>query len=141
LLNQVLEAYPTQVRFVYKQFPLPMHQNARPASEASMFAKAHGKFWEMHDLLFENFGSLTMDNIKSFARKLGLDDKAMEASITSQAFKAEIEKDIADAGKAAVNSTPTIFINGKRLQNRSFDGFKQMIDDALKAKGSETASK
>ena len=135
MLKQVLEAYPTQVRYIYKQFPLPMHPNARPAAEAAMFARERGKFWEMHDLIFQNFYQLSMDDLKKFARDLGLDDRALEASINRQAFKAAIDKDVADAQKATVTATPSFFVNGRRLQQRTFKGFKKMIDEALAAKG------
>ena len=141
MLKQVMDAYPKQVRFVYKHYPLPMHPNARPASEAAMFAKKHGKFWEMHEMIFQNFSQLGMDKYKAFAKQLGLDEGALEASITGQAFKAEIDKDVQDGQKAAVTGTPSIFVNGKRLQNRSFEGFKQMIDVILKEKGAQPAAK
>lgn len=133
MLKQVLEAYPTQVRFVYKHFPLPMHANARPAAEAALFARKHGKFWEMHELIFQNFSQLTLENLKKFGAQVGLDPEALGASVTQQAFKAEIDRDMADARKAMVNSTPSIFVNGRRLQNRTFEEFKRMIDAALAA--------
>ncbi len=119
---------------VYKQFPLSFHQNARPASEAALFARKNGKFHEMHDLLFKNFRQLTMENLKSFARQLGLDEAALEESVTKQAFKAEIDKDLDDGRKAAVSGTPTVFVNGKRVAQRDFAAMSKMIDEIL-AKG------
>lgn len=135
-----MDAYPKDVRFVYKHFPLPMHSNARPASEAAEFARQHGKFWEMHELLFQNFGNLTMDTFRSLAKQVGLDEKALEASVSSQAFKAKIDKDVEDGRKATVQGTPTIFVNGKRLQQRTFEGFKAAIEEAKKTKSASVAS-
>ncbi len=106
-----------------------------------MFAQKHGKFWEMHKLLFENAQKLTIDNIKSLAQQIGLDEKALEESVSKQAFKAAIDKDVGDGGKAGVSGTPTLFVNGKRVMNRDFANIKRMIDEALAAKGSEKAAK
>src|SRR5262245_7684755 len=135
-----MDAYPKDVRFVFKHFPLPMHPNARPAAEAAEFARQHGKFWELHDLLFQNFGNLTMDTLRNLGKQVGLDEKALEASVTSQANKTKIEKDVEGCRKATVQGTPTIFVNGKRLQQRTFEGFKAAIDDAKKAKSASVAS-
>jgi len=129
------------VRLVYKHFPLPFHSNARPASAAALFAGRHGKFWQMHDLIFKNSEALTMNNLKGFAIYLGLDPKALESSVTGQAFKAVIDKDIEDAAKAAVTGTPTVFINGKRVPRRDFDTVKKMIDGALAEKEPRTAAR
>ncbi|HET6373484.1 MAG TPA: thioredoxin domain-containing protein [Candidatus Polarisedimenticolia bacterium] len=141
LLKQLLDAYPQKARLVAKQFPLSFHQNARPASEAALFAKSKGKFWEMHDLLFQNSRALTMDNFKAFAKQLGLDEAALEASVTAQTYKTDIDKEIQDGQKVGVSGTPTLFINGKKVLKRDFDSMKQMIEDALKAKESTAAAK
>ncbi len=123
-----------------KQFPLSFHQNARPASEAALFAQKHGKYWEMHDLLFQNVKQLTMENFKTFARQLGLDEAALEQSVKSQAFKATIEKDLAEGLKVGVNGTPTLFVNGKRVTVRDFASIKGMIDEALGRTGAPASA-
>jgi protein-disulfide isomerase len=137
-----MDAYPNKIRFVYKQFPLSFHQNARSASEAAVFAKEHGKFWEMHELIFQNNQAMnknTPDQIlevyKGFATQLGLDGKALETSVKNQSFKAAIDKDLADGAKAGVQGTPTVFINGKRLPRRDFETIKGMIDAILASGG------
>ena len=130
----MLAAYPNDVKLVLKHFPLSFHQNARPAAEAAEFAQEHGKFWEMHDLLFKNQRTLGMDSYKSFASQLGLDPAALEKAINSEAGKTRIEKDIADGRKANVTGTPTIYINGKKLQRRDFATIKQIIDGILASK-------
>ena len=137
-----MDAYPNKIRFVYKQFPLSFHQNARSASETAVFAKEHGKFWEMHELIFQNNQAMNkntpeqiMEIYKGFAKQLGLDDKSLEDSVKKQAFKAVIDKDLADGQKAGVQGTPTVFINGKRLPQRNFETIKGMIDAILGSSG------
>ena len=132
----MLQAYPSDVNFVYKQFPLPatMHPNAMNASKAAVAAGKQGKFWEMHDIMFKNNRELTYDKLKEYAGQIGLDVARWEKDFASPEVQAQIDKEMAEGRAADVQGTPTFFVNGKRLGNRSLDGFKQMIDEA-KAKG------
>jgi len=133
----VLQAYPSDVNFVYKQFPLPatMHPNALPSSKAAVAAGKQGKFWEMHDIIFKNNRELSYDKLKEYAGQVGLDVARWEKDFNSPDVQQAIDKELADGRAADVQGTPTFFVNGKRVANRSLEGFKQMIDDALKAKG------
>ena len=133
----MLQAYPNDVNFVYKQFPLPatMHPNALPSSKAAVAAGKQGKFWEMHDIIFKNNRELSYDKLKEYAGQVGLDVARWEKDYNSSDVQQAIDKELADGRAADVQGTPTFFVNGKRVANRSLDGFKQMIDDALKAKG------
>lgn len=133
----MLQAYPSDVNFVYKQFPLPatMHPNALPSSKAAVAAGKQGKFWEMHDIIFKNNRELSYDKLKEYAGQVGLDVARWEKDFNSPDVQQAIDKELADGRAADVQGTPTFFVNGKRVANRSLDGFKQMIDDALKAKG------
>jgi protein-disulfide isomerase len=132
LMKQVLEAYPKDVRLVYKQFPLTtIHPQAMPAAKAALAAGRQGKYWEMHDLLFENQRQLGPDKYTEFAEKLALDVPQFQKDMESPEVLAQINRDIQDGKAADVRGTPTLFVNGKRLMNRSFDGFRQMIDAAL----------
>jgi protein-disulfide isomerase len=132
LIKEALAAYPTQARLVYKQFPLVgIHPQAMPAAIAAVAAQKQGKFWEMHDLLFANQRELAPEQIKSYARQLGLDMAKFEADLQSEDVKAAIQDDMQLAQRAGVRGTPTVFVNGKLLQNRSLDGFKQLIDPIL----------
>ena len=133
----MLQAYPSDVNFVYKQFPLPatMHPNALPASKAAVAAGKQGKFWEMHDIIFKNNRELSYDKLKEYAGQVGLDVARWEKDYNSPDVQQAIDKELADGRAADVQGTPTFFVNGKRVANRSLEGFKQMIDDALKAKG------
>ncbi len=137
-MDQVLKAYPNDVKFVYKEFPLTsIHQNAMNAAKAAVAAQKQNKFWEMHDKLFANQRALTLDNLKQYAQEIGLDMAKFEKDMTSPEVQKQIEDDSKLAQQVQVTGTPTLFLNGKRVMNRSFDGLKQMIDEALKqpAKG------
>ena len=133
----MLKAYPNDVNFVYKEFPLPatMHPNAMPAAKAAVAAGKQGKFWEMHDIMFQNNRELTYDKLKEYAGKIGLDVARWEQDFNSPDVQQQIDREMADGRAVDVSGTPTFFINGKRVMNRSFDGFKDMIEAAMKDQG------
>jgi protein-disulfide isomerase len=134
-VDQVLKAYPNEVKFVYKEFPLSsIHQNALNAAKAAVAAQKQGKFWEMHDKLFANQRALSPDNLKQYAKEIGLNVAKFEKDMTSPEVQKQIADDMKLAQEADVRGTPTLFLNGKRVMNRSFEGLKQMIDEALKQK-------
>jgi len=134
-VDQVLKAYPNEVKFVFKEFPLTsIHQNALNAAKAVAAAQKQGKFWEMHDKLFANQRALLPDNLKQYAQEIGLDVAKFEKDMTSPEVQKQIDADMKLAQDAEVRGTPTMFLNGKRVMNRSFEGLKQMIDEALKQK-------
>jgi protein-disulfide isomerase len=136
LIDQVLAAYPKQVRLVYKQFPLEqIHQNAMPAAKASIAAAKQNKFWEMHDELFKISRELTPENIRSKAQALGLDMKKFDEDMASPATEKAVRDDVALGRSVEVQGTPTLFINGKRVMNRSLEGLKAMIEEAAKKSG------
>ena len=132
LLDKITDAYPKDVKFVYKNYPLPFHKNAMPAAKAAIAAGKQGKFWEMHDKLFENQRSLSDDFYVQTAKELGLDVEQFKKDMESDATKNQIEQEMKEARAAAVRGTPTIFIDGKKPQGRSFELFKGLIDNALK---------
>ena len=134
LTDQVLKAYPKQVKLVYKEFPLTtIHQYAMPAARAALAAGKQGKFWEMHDKLFANQRALQPDNLKQYAKEIGLDVAKFEQDMASADIQKEIDEDVKLAQQSQVGGTPTMFVNGKRVTNRTFDGLKQMVEEALKA--------
>jgi protein-disulfide isomerase len=129
LVKQVIETYPKDVRLVYKQFPLTsIHPNAMPASKAALAAGRQGKFWEMHHLIFDNQRQLGPEKYTELAEKLELDVPQFQKDMESPEILAQINREMQEGKAADVTGTPTIFVNGKRLMNRSFDGFKQMIE-------------
>lgn len=133
-LKQVLEAYPNDVKLVFKDFPLSFHKQAINAAKAARAAGEQGKYWEMHDLLFENFSQLNDSSYKEFAAKLKLDETRFMADFQSNKYDNLIQQDIILGQSAEVGGTPTLFLNGKRMQGRSFDDFKTAIEGYLKKK-------
>jgi protein-disulfide isomerase len=128
----VLEQYPDKVKIVKKPFPLRMHKMARPAAIAALAAADQGKFWEYNDKLFANLRSLSDQKFIEIAQELGLDMDAFQKSLKDPKHQAIISKNALDGAMVGVTGTPSIFVNGRRIKNRSLNGFKQMIDAALK---------
>ena len=133
LIADVLKKYPKGVRFVYKQFPLPMHPMARPAAQASLAAQEQGKFWEMHDVLIENQPTLDVAKFPDYAKQAGLDIARFKRDLEQK--KAEYDKRI-DAEmqlgtSSDVRGTPTLYIGGKKVSARTLDGMSTMIDQEL----------
>ena len=131
-LKKVLVAFPDDVRLIFKQYPLSsIHQYARQAAAASLAAQQQGKFWEMHDKMFQNFTAINEENLAIWARQLELDMEDFERALQTGQYDAMVRKDMADGAAAMVRGTPTMFVNGKRVTDRSFEGFKRMIQEAL----------
>ena len=133
LVKEALAAYPSKARVVFKHFPLTsIHPNALNAALAATAAQQQGKFWEMHEKLFDNQRELAPEQIKQYAGELGLDLAKFEADMKSEQVKAQVQEDMQLGQRVGVRGTPTIFVNGKIVQNRSLDGFKELIDPVLK---------
>jgi predicted DsbA family dithiol-disulfide isomerase len=131
LLNDVAMAYPETVRLVHKHFPLRRHEMSRPAARAAFAAQQQGKFWEYHRRLYENFENLTPEFLRETGRELDLDMERFEADMNSKAAMGAIQRDVQDAREADVRGVPTVFINGRKLKNRSIDAFQELIEKAM----------
>ncbi len=129
-----MEAYPNDIRFVYKNYPLPFHKQAMPAAKAAVAAGSQGKFWEMHDKIFENYRALNDDYFTKAAGEIGLDVAKFKTDLDAAKTTSHIDAEMAEARTAGVRGTPTIFINGKKPQGRSFELYKGIIDGILKEK-------
>jgi protein-disulfide isomerase len=134
LLRQVLEKYPNDVKLVVKQFPLPMHGYARKAATAALAAGKQGKFWEIHEKLFTNQNDLTDARVAAIAQEIGLNIEQFNKDLKDPAIASLIDRDIKNGREANVQATPTIFVSGKLLNQRSLQGFQQAIDAKLKEK-------
>jgi protein-disulfide isomerase len=132
-LDQVLKAFPKDVQLVYKQYPLNIHPYARQAAAAALFANSQGRFWELHDRLFQNFTAINDQNLRKWIGEVGLSQADFDRALQTGKFEPVIQKDAADGAGAKVLGTPTIFVNGRRVQDRSFEGFKKMIQEELAA--------
>jgi len=135
-VDQVVKTYGDKVRLVFRDYPLPMHPQARPAAEAANCANAQGKFWDYHAKLFANQAALSEDKLKEYAKDVGLDSAKFDQCMADKSFKGAIDKDIADGEKVGVTGTPAFFINGRMLSGaQPFEKFKEVIDEELTAKG------
>ena len=132
-LAQVEETYGDQVRIVYRQFPLNrIHPNAQLSAEASLCADAQGKFWEMHDAIFEARGKAGADELKIMAADLGLDSEVFDGCLDSREFRGQVEVDLEAGRQAGVTGTPALFINGRFLSGaQPFSVVSRVIDDEL----------
>ena len=134
LLEQVLQAYPKDVKLVFKQFPLgSIHENAVAAAKATVAAGHQRKFWEMHDILFENNRELSYDKLKEYAGRIGLNVQLWEEDYQALDVQQAVSRDMRTGRAADVDGTPAFFVNGKRVMDRSFETFKAMIEDARRA--------
>ena len=132
VLEQVLEKYPNEVKLVYKNFPLRNHKFAMPAAIAALAAEKQGKFWEFHDLLFKNYNRLNDQKVKEIAKQLNLNMEKFVKDQKDPRIRATINREMAEGNRVGVRGTPTVFINGRLLRNRSLAGFQQLIEKALR---------
>lgn len=132
-VDQIKEKYGSKVRFVFRQFPLPMHENARGAAEAALAANAQGKFWQFHDKMFQNQGKLNREGLEGIAKDAGLNVGDFKKALDEKTFASQVDSDMKLGEGVAVQGTPTMFINGARVENpTSFEAISAQIDAALK---------
>ncbi|MGA2488647.1 MAG: DsbA family protein [Anaerolineales bacterium] len=133
--QQLLASYPNQIRFVYRDLPLPMHSEAEPAAEAADCAGEQGAYWKYHDALYGQQYGLNRAAYEHYASDLGLDGKAFAACLDSRRYQSEVEADANDAAKVGLTGTPSFVINGRILIGAlPFSDFKTVIDEELAAK-------
>ena len=121
-----------KVKFVYRDFPLSFHPNAQKAAEAGECADDQGKFWEMHDKIFDNQNAISINDLKGYAADLGLDTDEFNSCLDSGKHSAEVQKDFKDGQAARVSGTPAFFINGVKLVGaQPFSAFQQIIESQL----------
>jgi protein-disulfide isomerase len=131
-VQELLRAYPKQVRFIFKHNPLPMHTHAALAHEAALAAAEQGKFWEMHDLLFANQKNLEMQSLLEYAKQLNIDVATFQKALESHRYRPQVEQDVAEAKGLGVTATPTFFVNGRKAVGaQSLDSLKGLVDQAL----------
>lgn len=132
-LKQIFETYGDQVKLVYKNFPLPFHEHAQDAAIAALCAKDQGKFWEYHDVLFQNQDSLKITDLKKYASDLSLKTQNFNSCLEDKKYKGQIEADMMEGNKLGVRGTPAFFINGRLVSGaQPFENFRTIIDEELK---------
>jgi protein-disulfide isomerase len=123
------------VRIVFKDFPLPNHAQAPKAHEAAHCAGEQGKYWEMHDRIFAHQATMQLVNLQQHAVDLDLDTQAFGRCLDSGKFAASIAADMRVGEQLGVNSTPTMYINGRAaIGAQPFEYFKSVIDEELAKK-------
>jgi protein-disulfide isomerase len=132
-LKRVRETYGDKVRIVWKDFPLTqIHPDAFKAGEAAHCAGDAGKYWEYHDLLFANQQALGTDDLKKYAASLGIDSAMFAACLDGGTHGERVRNGVAEGGRLGVNSTPTVYINGRFLSGaQPFEVFQSVIDEEL----------
>ena len=117
IIKAIQERLGERMCFVFRNFPLVnSHPHAQHAAEAAEAAGAQGRFWEMHDLLFENQDALEDENIVQYAQALGLDAQRLIREVLAGVHTARVREDFRSGARGGVNGTPTLFINGARYE-------------------------
>jgi predicted DsbA family dithiol-disulfide isomerase len=133
-IKRVAESHGESVRVVFRQYPLPFHKHAVGAAQAALAAHDQGKFWEFHDLLFENQEALTGEALDGYAQSIGLDLKAFRTASSGEATAARVTSDMQLGDSVSVRGTPTVFVNGRRLPNGvEYEAVAAAVDEALAA--------
>ena len=133
VLERIVNEFGERVRLVVRDFPLSQHADARKAAEAAEAAREQGKYWEYAAVLFRNQSALGVDKLRQYATEVGLDRAKFDASLDSGKFAEKVQRDVMDGHKLGVNGTPTLYINGKRVSDNSYESMKSAIEAALKA--------
>jgi len=132
-LQAILKAYPTQVKLIFKQFPLDIHSQAAYASAAALAAHKQGKFWQLHDAMFALKGRINREIIVKLAAEAGLDMKQFNADVASAELRKAVDKDRDDGETAGVDSTPTLFVNGQHYNGAlTLAALKPVLEGELK---------
>lgn len=131
-VNDIKKKYGDKVLFVFRQFPLSFHENAHISAEASLAAHAQGKFWELHDKMFENQRKLDRASLDGYAKEVGLNVAEFKKALDDKKYKDQVDAELKLGEEVAVDGTPTMFINGKRVSNpTSVEEVSKAIDEAL----------
>jgi protein-disulfide isomerase len=133
IVKRVQKHFGKRLLFVFRNFPLSqMHPYAEPAAETAEFAGAHDKFWEMHDLLYENQDRLDEALLLELAQKLHLVPAELRQALESKEFAPRVRADFSAGVRSGVNGTPTFFLNGQRHDGPyDFDSLVEAIDRVL----------
>lgn len=139
IIEKIRITYPKDVQVIYRHFPLKQHPYGRKAAYLAEAAGEQGKFWEMHDKLFETqsqWSALPESEIEAFflslAKDLGLNEEKVKQEISADTFKAKIDADIEEGNRLGVNSTPSFFLNGRKMNLQSFADLITVVSEEIK---------
>jgi protein-disulfide isomerase len=120
VLESLVDEYPNAIQLVFRHFPISSaHRQAALAAEAVEAAGAQGMFWEMHDMLFAHQDQIKFENLRLFARLIGLAGERFDHDLMGHRYWAEVQQDVRHGIQDGISDTPTLFINGRR-----YDGFR-----------------
>lgn len=132
-VDATVEKNKDQFLFVYRHFPLDQHPFGERAAIAAEAAGAVGKFWEAYDFLFQNQEKFSDDFLNSFAKQLKLDEKKYQTALADETQKNKVITDRTEGLSLGVNSTPTFFLNGRKLSLTSFADLEKLVGEAIKS--------
>ena len=132
ILDRIVTEFGDRVRLVVRDFPLSQHTNARKAAEAAEAAREQGKYWEYASVLFRNQSALSVDKLRQYATEVGLDRARFDALLDSGKLAEKVQRDVMDGRKLGINGTPTLYVNGKRVSDNSYESVKAAVESALK---------
>jgi protein-disulfide isomerase len=138
IVNLVLQHFGPKLQFVFRHFPLTqVHPNAEPAAESAEFAGAHGRFWEMHDGIYENQDRLGSPLLFALAGALELSELELRNALASEKYAPKIKSDFLGGVRSGVNGTPSFFVNGRQHEGSyAFEDLVAAIEQHLHAKAS-----
>jgi protein-disulfide isomerase len=136
VIERLMKEYDGKLRLVFRHFPLEFHENAEKAAEAGACAQDQGKFWELHDKMFTNQNKLAVDDLKGYAKSVGVDAGKFDKCLDSGEKKPLVDEDQKAGTAAGVNGTPAFFINGVFVNGaQPYEEIKQTVDRELGRKG------
>jgi protein-disulfide isomerase len=136
VLERLLAAYPTQVRLVARDFPLPVHRDAVTAAEAAACAGRQRAYWPYHDALLQDPGGLDRAALAARAHRVGIDVARLVACIDRREARADVEADAAEARRLGLSIVPTTFVDGRYLRGpQSYEALREQVDAALRRRG------
>jgi protein-disulfide isomerase len=132
VLEQVLDQYPDQVKLVFKNYPISNHKFAAKAALTAQAAHLQGKFWQVHDGFFKFNEQLNDEKIQEIVRAAGVNEEQLERDRNGPQVNHHVQEDFNEGNRIGVRGVPTVFVNGKRLRDRSPESFIMAIEKELK---------
>ncbi len=131
ILERLAAEYGARVKFVVRDFPLEQHENAQKAAEAAEAAREQGKYWEYVAVLLQNQKALQVVKLKEYAGRLGLNQVRFNTALDGGKFAGKVQRDRLDGEKIGVSGTPSIYVNGQRVRDLTYEGLKAAIESKL----------
>jgi len=143
VINELVEEYPGKLRYNYRHFPLTqIHQKAQKAAEAAVASVQEGKFWEMHEVLFQKKRGLGTVTLKEYAKEVGIVNRKFLESLVNSTYSWEVRADLLEGLGKGVRDIPAVFLNGEKFEGKpTHDNLKKSIEELLKPKKLKSENK